>query len=215
MILLNISFEIIFLINLVAYWGIFIKIKNPDSKIRRCYKRIFPVIWTICLILPIFLSSSFFQFIFKENISYFQQFWGWFLVLGIIFLTIGIAIVLMVNKQYKVKVVDPKELKLIISGVYSVVRHPIYLSWILISMGFSFIFDSFITILFIPILTLLLEIHSILEEKYVLLPNFGDEYLKYKKKIPFRLFARPYNYLLVIVALLVIYIGFLNFILNS
>ncbi|MFX1589139.1 MAG: methyltransferase family protein [Promethearchaeota archaeon] len=194
---------------------IFIKIKNPYAKIKRFYKKVFPILWIFSLIPILIINSSLLQFIFNENISYFQDIWIWFLILGITFVIIGIRIASMATKRYEVKVIDAKESKLIKTGIYSVIRHPVYLSWVLIFMGCSFAFDSFLAILFIPILTVLLEIHCILEEKYILIPNFGEEYLEYKKKIPFRLFSPPYSYLLIIISLIVIYIGFLNFVLGN
>jgi len=211
----SIILEILFSFNLILYWTIFIKIKNPNAKIKIYYKKLFPIIWTFSLIPILIINSSLLQFVFNENISYFQENWIWFLVLGVIFVIIGIRIASMVMKRYKVKVIDVKEPKLIKTGIYSVIRHPVYLSWVLIFMGCSFAFDSFLAILFIPILTVLLEIHCILEEKYILVPNFGEEYLEYKKKIPYRLFSPPYNYLLIIISLIVIYIGFLNFVLGN
>ncbi len=205
----------LFSFNLILYWMIFIKIKSPHAKLRRFYKKVFPILWISSLIPILIINSSLLQFIFNENISYFQEIWIWFLILGIIIIIIGIRIASMAMKRYKVKVIDVKESELIKTGIYSVIRHPVYLSWVLIFMGCSFSFDSFLAILFTPILTVLLEIHCILEEKYILIPNFGEEYLEYKKKIPFRLFSPPYNYLLIIISLIVIYIGLLNFVLGN
>ncbi len=215
MIVPTIILEILFSINLILFWTIFRDFKSPHTKIKKYYKKIFPILWTSSLIIILFINSSLLQFIFSENISYFQEIWIWFLILGITFVIIGIRIASMAIKKYKVKVIDVKESKLIKTGIYSVIRHPIYLSWVLIFMGCSFAFDSFLAILFIPILTVLLEIHCILEEKYILIPNFGEEYLEYKNKIPFRLFSPPYSYLLIIISLIVIYIGFLNFVLGN
>lgn len=215
MIVLTIILEILFSFNLILYWTIFIKIESPHAKLKRYYKKVFPVIWISSLIPILIINSSLLRFIFNENISYFQDIWLWFLILGIIFVIIGIRIASMAMKRYNVKVIDVKESKLIKTGIYSIIRHPVYLSWVLIFIGCSFAFDSFLAILFIPILILLLEFHCILEEKYILIPNFGEEYLEYKKKIPFRLFSPPYNYLLIIIFLIVIYIGLLNFILGN
>ncbi|MFX1492794.1 MAG: methyltransferase family protein [Promethearchaeota archaeon] len=194
---------------------IFIKIKNQHAKIKRYYKKAFPIIWVLTLIPILIINSSLLHIVFNENISYFQEIWIWFLILGIIFVIIGIRIASMAIKEYTVKSIEVKEPKLIKTGIYSVIRHPIYLSWVLIFMGCSFAFDSFLAILFIPILTVLLEVHCILEEKFILLPNFGEEYDEYKKKIPFRLFSPPYSYLLIIISLVVIYIGLLNFVLGN
>ncbi|MBY8987783.1 MAG: hypothetical protein KGD61_04965, partial [Candidatus Lokiarchaeota archaeon] len=55
-----------------------------------------------------------------------------------------------------------------------------------------------------------IEILGFFEEKYVLLPEFGKKYNDYRRKTPNRLISQPYNYLLIIIAILVFYVGFLN-----
>ena len=211
-IILTIFFEILFLINLVLYWVIALKVKNSTAQIQYYYKKIFPIIWTCCLVFIILLTSNIIQFIFRENFSFFQDFWSWFVILGIIFIFAGFKIASMAKKLFKVKITESR---LIRKGVYSIIRHPIYLSWLLIFMGFSFIFDSYITLIFLPVFSILLEIHSILKERYILIPAFGKNYHEYKNKTPFRLLPYPYNYIFIILAVIVVYIGFFNFFLKG
>jgi protein-S-isoprenylcysteine O-methyltransferase Ste14 len=102
--------------------------------------------------------------------------------------------------------------KLITSGPYSLVRHPVYLAWALIFTGWSFILDSPLAIIFVPILIICLDLHSTYEEKLVLIPKHGELYLQYIKKVPYRLFCPPYNYIVIITAIIVVYLGLANFV---
>lgn len=209
MYILTIIFEILFIVNMIIFWSI--TLKSKSVKLKNYYRTIFPIIWTCCAILILFPTSNIIQFIFNENFSYFQDLWTWFLVLGTILIIAGFRVVYMAKKHHKAKVGKRKEL--ITNGIYSIIRHPIYLSWFLIFIGFSFIFDSILTMIFLPLFIVLLEIHVILKEKFILLPSFGKFYLEYKKKTPFRLVPRPYSYIFMILAVVVVYIGFYNFVL--
>jgi protein-S-isoprenylcysteine O-methyltransferase Ste14 len=117
----------------------------------------------------------------------------------------------MVRKLFKVKVVSSNDSKLITSGAYSLLRHPLYMAWILIFSGASFILDSPLAIIFIPILILLLYLHSIYEEKRFLIPNYGDDYIRYLEKVPYRIFSPPYNYISILIGIIVLYLGLSNF----
>jgi protein-S-isoprenylcysteine O-methyltransferase Ste14 len=133
-------------------------------------------------------------------------------MLGVAFIIIGFKIISMVRKLFKVKVVNSENSKLVTSGPYSLVRHPIYLAWILIFTGWSFILDSPFAVLYIPILIIFIDIHSFYEEKHILIPKYADKYLRYQKKVPYRMFSPPYNYVLILIAIIVAYFGLLNFV---
>jgi len=100
--------------------------------------------------------------------------------------------------------------KLLKKGVYEMMRHPQYLSWILFYLGITFIFDSFIAIVISPILIILTDLLCFLEEKYIIIPKFGKNYEQYKKKNPYRLISPPYNYVFIIMGIIVAYIGLIN-----
>ena len=89
-------------------------------------------------------------------------------------------------------------------------RHPLYSAWALVYIGLSFICDSLIAIILIPFVLIIFNIKSFLEEKLLLLPKFGDNYLLYKEEVENKLFPPPYNYVLIIIFILVGYIGGLN-----
>ena len=49
-----------------------------------------------------------------------------------------------------------------------------------------------------------------LEENLILIPKFGKNYEDYKRKTPHRIIPTPMNLLLIIMALVIAYVGFLN-----
>ena len=180
------------------------------SKNYEWYKKIFPVIWIICIVLIPIANSSFLQPFFSENISYFYKYRLWFILIGIILIVFGMKIHSLTIKLLKSAIYEKESPKLLKKGVYEIMRHPQYLSWLLFYLGITFIFDSFIAIVFSPILIILTDLLCFLEEKYVNIPNFGKNYEQYKKKTPYRLISPPYNYVFTIMGIIVGYIGFLN-----
>lgn len=200
-----------FLLNFLAYWKIYLKKKDIEYKFKTFYIRAFPKIWLINIILIPIINSSFLQPFFNENVSYFRDYWLWFLLIGIILIILGIKIHSLAKKLLKTEAIKEEIPKLITKGIYQILRHPEYLSWILVYLGITFILDSFIGILFWPISILFTERLCFLEEKYTIIPKFGDSYEQYKKKTPYRLFSPPYNYIFIIISIIVAYIGFLNF----
>jgi len=73
------------------------------------------------------------------------------------------------------------EHKLITSGPYHLIRHPIYLGGILFGLSIPMISDSLygFVIMLIPIPIVL---HRIRIEEKVLVSRFGQEYLEYARK---------------------------------
>ena len=212
--IITLILEFVFIINLVLFWSVFLK-ENEHPRLFSSYKNIFPYIWTISLVGTLIINSNFLQFLFPTNISYFQDLWIWFFILGFVLILIGIKIISMVRKSFKVDVVSAQEAKLVTSGAYSIVRHPVYLAWILIFTGWSFILDSPLAILFVPVLTIFLAAHSLYEERYILIPKYDDLYRRYYKKVPYRLFSPPYNYLIIIIGIIVAYLGLVNYVFAS
>lgn len=200
----------LFLLNFFTYWIFILKQRLHYNELSEWYKKSFPVIWLICGNLIPIVNSSFFQPFFNENISYFHQYWLWFILIGIILIVLGIKIHTLATKLLRTTNNEEKSLKLIKKGVYEIVRHPQYLSWFLIYLGITFIFDSFIAVIFSPVLLILTELLCFLEEKYYLTTKFENYYNQYKKKTPYRLISPPYNYIFIIMGIIVAYIGFIN-----
>jgi len=133
------------------------------------------------------------------------------LILGIIFVALGLKINSNANKLLKHEEHDKDMTRLITNGIYKIMRHPLYSAWIIIFIGLTFIFDSFVSLIICPFLIVLVEIESYFEEEKILIKKFGTKYEDYKLKVPSRLFPQPYNYILIILTIILIYIGFINY----
>jgi protein-S-isoprenylcysteine O-methyltransferase Ste14 len=210
MIILTLILLSVFITNIIIYWLIYLKIKNKEKGIIKFYYKIFPRIWIISIVPIPIINSSFLILLFPNNISYFQYYWIYFVLFGITFIVLGVFFAKKARKEYKIKSYDESETKLITSGVYRIVRHPIYLSWVIIFLGVAIISDSFISLVVSLIFLIVLEIHAICEEKLILIPRYGNSYQNYIKKTPNRIIPTPLNFLLLIITFLIIYVGFLN-----
>lgn len=73
--------------------------------------------------------------------------------------------------------------KLQTTGVYSILRHPQYLGWILAHIGVSFLLSVLYSMLFTPILTSLIYVICRKEEDELIL-EYGKEYEDYRKRTP-------------------------------
>jgi len=76
-----------------------------------------------------------------------------------------------------------KEQKLIKTGIYAKVRHPIYLSGLILSLGFTLIAGNLYGLLFF-ILSLVAFVTRIKKEERELITRFGEEYKQYAKETP-------------------------------
>lgn len=72
---------------------------------------------------------------------------------------------------------------IVITRVYSIVRHPQYFGGLLAHIGISFLFSAGYSLLSTPLMVLIIYIISLKEEKE-LIREFGKEYEDYKKKVP-------------------------------
>lgn len=79
---------------------------------------------------------------------------------------------------------EPEEVKkLITGGIYSRIRHPIYLGRMLLNLGFLIMFPV-IPMLFIAIIFVVVWFLMSWYEEKILIKKFGKKYKKYKKKVP-------------------------------
>ena len=74
-----------------------------------------------------------------------------------------------------------EEQKLVTSGVYQYIRHPLYLGEICRNIGVPLFFNSFTGFGLIILGNIFLLIRIRIEEE-LLIEEFGDEYFEYKKK---------------------------------
>ena len=77
------------------------------------------------------------------------------------------------------------------TGVYARIRHPQYVGFVLIMLGFLFQWPTLITLLMFPLLVLMYWRLAKREERDSL-AAFGDEYRKYMREVP-ALFPRSSN----------------------
>ena len=201
---------IIFLINYFLYWIIFLKTERKKSEAWDKYTKIYLTFWLIPIIsIPIITSGFFAPFL--GTVSYFQEILLWFILLGIILVILGLKFRSSAMKVNKIKGLAKGNYRLVEKSVYQIMRHPMNFSWAMIFLGLALIFDSLIALIITPFFFLFLEFEGFMEEKYLLIPKFGEEYKKYKEMTSKRLFPTPYNILLIIIAIFIIYVGVLNF----
>lgn len=72
--------------------------------------------------------------------------------------------------------------KIVTTGVYSVVRHPQYFGWMLAHIGISILFSAWYSLLFTPVLLVIIYLISRKEEEE-LINEFGREYENYRKEV--------------------------------
>ncbi|MFW9828585.1 MAG: methyltransferase family protein [Candidatus Thorarchaeota archaeon] len=210
MLLITIILFLVFVLNFILYWVIFLKVKSKDKRLIKFFYKIFPVIWTITIIPIPIINSSFLILILPNNQSYFGYQWIYFALFGVLFVILGINFAKRAIKLHKVKSLDKSDSKLITYGIYRLIRHPIYSAWSIIFLGAAILSDSLICLIFSYIFLFVMEFHAIIEEKLILIPKYGDAYENYKKKTPYRIIPTPFNLILIIITVLIVYVGFLN-----
>jgi protein-S-isoprenylcysteine O-methyltransferase Ste14 len=106
------------------------------------------------------------------------------LIISIPFIIIGAWFGIGSVRETTLKVAEThRAKKVVISGLYSVIRHPQYFGGILAHIGISFLLSSFLSLITTPVVIILNYLVSWKEEKE-LIKEFGKEYEEYKKKVP-------------------------------
>lgn len=204
MLLITIVLLTVFILNFITYWLLFLKAKNKEKNSVKIFFKLFPIISTLSLApLPI-INSSFLILYFPHNYSYFKYYWIFFALLGIALIIIGINFAKRARKIYKDKS------GLITWGIFRIIRHPLYSAWVIMFIGAAMISDSLISLIIAPLVLIILETHAKIEEKVILIPNYGKAYENFKKKTTKRIIPTPLNLLLIIVIFIIVYVGFLN-----
>ena len=117
--------------------------------------------------------------IFLQNKGYFKNGEILFLKIPFIIIGIGLWISAVVNSRISKNI---KELKLVTTGVFSIVRNPIYSAFMFLCWGICFIFNNLYFLVTIPIYWILLTILVKSTEEIWLKDIFGEEYLEYCKR---------------------------------
>jgi protein-S-isoprenylcysteine O-methyltransferase Ste14 len=73
--------------------------------------------------------------------------------------------------------------RIVSTKIYSRIRHPQYFGGLLAHIGISFLLSSLFSLIFTPLVILLNFLVAWKEEKE-LIKEFGEEYAKYKEKVP-------------------------------
>ncbi|MBW2973040.1 isoprenylcysteine carboxylmethyltransferase family protein [Candidatus Woesearchaeota archaeon] len=116
----------------------------------------------------------------------------WYNYIGVAMIFIGGLIRIYARKAldrfFSFEVVIQKGHKLVTTGVYKIVRHPMYLSMTLILFGLAIALSSIYGVIALVLLYLPAMLYRINAEEELLIKEFGREYLAYmertKKIIP-------------------------------
>jgi len=107
--------------------------------------------------------------------------------IGIAICILGFAIrwtaVIQLGKMFTVDVTITDEHNLKTTGLYKIVRHPSYLGLILIIAGLALCTDSLLSFLIILIPSFWAINYRIKVEEQVLIAEFGEQYINYKKRV--------------------------------
>lgn len=76
--------------------------------------------------------------------------------------------------------------QLITEGIFKYIRHPHYTSLLIIGFGLAFFFNS-IAALLIAIIAIPIMIISIIDEEKLLIKQYGEEYIVFMKKTPWKI----------------------------
>lgn len=134
---------------------------------------------TLLFIAQIILSIFFYNWAGIDLLAY----------LGWIILAVGIIILYKSQKDFKAigKRGEGKNwmdtTNIIDSGVYSIIRHPMYLAFILMAIALIFISQYWLNVI-IGITRIVLLYYVMVEEEKGNLEKFGRDYKDYMKKVP-------------------------------
>jgi protein-S-isoprenylcysteine O-methyltransferase Ste14 len=100
------------------------------------------------------------------------------------FILLGAWLAIKGVKEVTLKVAETHRTeKVVTTGVYYLVRHPQHLGALLAHVGISFLLSAWYSLLFTPLMVLLIYLISRKEEEE-LVREFGKEYEDYKKRVP-------------------------------
>jgi len=142
-------------------------------------------VWGIVAVLMILETVLFIEiYLFYRNLLIEKlDYFGW------IFLILSVYFALSPVYAFRKKANVPKgksyiHTKVIVdNGVFSVVRHPQYLSMLLVSLGLILIVQHWL-IFIISIVSMTLTYIGILKQDKILIRKFKDDYVEYMKRVP-------------------------------
>jgi len=108
-------------------------------------------------------------------------------LLGILILAIGVLLNLMADAAFKRErtTVRPfeKSTALVVTGVFQVSRHPMYLGMALILLGIAFLMGTLTPLIIVVVFGILMEWVFVRTEERMLEEQFGVTWLAYKNKV--------------------------------
>jgi protein-S-isoprenylcysteine O-methyltransferase Ste14 len=108
------------------------------------------------------------------------------LPIGILLFVLGWILIIFALFKFGTIPSVRKKSNLVTTGVYKLVRHPIYSGTLISVLGWTILLKSIISIVYFPFLFLLYFLVTFVEER-ILIEEYGDQYLDYKKKVTKRL----------------------------
>lgn len=135
-----------------------------------------PIIW-ILVHLVIFLVIIFFNNQF--TCDYYCEVIGWLLIVA------GIIIWFFGKIAMGRIVINIIPEKFVTKGIYSKIRHPLYLGIKIILIGFTISFKSIIGLISVFVILIPWHIYRARREEQELIKKFGNKYIEYKKKTLF------------------------------
>ncbi len=149
----------------------------PDNDGHR--KRVLPPVYLLFSLITIFLLH--FLIPAGEIAAY-----PWNL-LGLLPLLLGIALNLIADAAFKREQTTVKPFEqssaLVVTGVFRISRHPMYLGMVLILLGVAILLGSVTPLFIVAIFGVLLELVFVRAEERMLEEQFGATWLAYKKRV--------------------------------
>lgn len=163
------------LLTTISYFFIINNVKAKDGFYR--LPLLIQKVYVLLFVLPLFISP------FLTNVTFNESFI--IKVLGIIFSLAGIIFIIF--SFLKIGVIPSiSKSGLITTGMYRIVRHPIYSGTLILFMGLILYNLSVLSVLYFPVSILLYWLMTYFEEKD-LIRMFGEEYILYKQKVKSRI----------------------------
>ena len=108
---------------------------------------------------------------------------------GLVLLVGMIVVRVMARRELGAYPVLRRKSNLVTTGIYSRVRHPMYLSNILFALGWALLFRGIHALLCVPIWALCYWALIFFEEKG-LEEEYGEEYREYRRRVPWRIIPK-------------------------
>ena len=108
-------------------------------------------------------------------------------IIGLILLALGVLIftvsVLQMKDNWRAGVQREEKTELVTTGIYSISRNPAFLGFDLMYIGIMIAFFNWILCVVTGVVIVLFHLQIVNVEEDFLIEDFGDEYIKYRKKV--------------------------------